>query len=235
MSQNRAMVSAFRLQKSISHPYHLMRTSRVGVVNRYQYDYACEDEYFQKDMTLYEARMLPLPLPKDFQHATHPDHEVWPAHWNDVRFNFKPMNQDRRVYIHDNYMNAYDFQHDFAHTTGFVDEDLDYELPDPGSAMHFKKKRSAPVAFLGVFASIAVLFGYPILGLKIPQKDNPFYYRKKYASPSTIHQFQRMAIMEYGQQVPMGPDTNTAITSRGFEQVGNGLRYDLDCYEDLIS
>jgi len=31
-------------------------------------------------------------------------------------------------------MNLYDFPHDFAHTTGFVDEDLDYELPDPGVA-----------------------------------------------------------------------------------------------------
>ena len=29
------------------------------------------------------------------------------------------------MFIHDNYMNAYDLQHDFAHTTGFVDEDLD--------------------------------------------------------------------------------------------------------------
>ena len=25
-------------------------------------------------------------------------------------------------------MNAYDFPHDFAHTTGFVDEDMDYDV-----------------------------------------------------------------------------------------------------------
>ena len=41
-------------------------------------------------MTLLEARALPLPMPKDYRHANPPDHEVWPAHWNDVRFNFKP-------------------------------------------------------------------------------------------------------------------------------------------------
>lgn len=29
-------------------------------------DYACEDEYFERDMTLLEARKLPLPLPEDF-------------------------------------------------------------------------------------------------------------------------------------------------------------------------
>ena len=60
-------------------------------------------------MTLLEARNLPLPMPKDFKHVSYPDHEVWPAHWNDVRFNFKPQNLDRRAFIHDNYMNLYDF------------------------------------------------------------------------------------------------------------------------------
>jgi len=92
MSQNRALVSVFRMRQSISHPYHLMKTTRIGVTNRYAYDYACEDEYFEKEMTLLEARMLPLPLPKDFRHVEHNDNEVWPAHWNDVRFNFKPQN-----------------------------------------------------------------------------------------------------------------------------------------------
>ena len=140
-------------------------------------------------MTLLEAKALPLPIPKDFKHADPPDHEVWPAHWNDVRFNFKPQNLDRRCFIHDNYMNLYDFPHDFAHTTGFVDEDLDWELPDPGSAMHFKKKRSGVTSFLGIPIILFVLFGYPICFLKVPQKDNPFYYRKKYATSGSIQQF----------------------------------------------
>lgn len=167
-------------------------------------------------MTLLEARHLPLPLPKDFSHVPHPDHEVWPAHWNDVRFNFKPQNQDRRMFLHDNYMNMYDFPHDFAHTTGFVDEDLDYELPDPGVAMHFKKKRSGPMSFLGAFIAVGALIGYPIFGLKIPQKDNPFFYRKKYATSTSILQFQKLAMLEYGAAVPKSPESSVMITQKGF-------------------
>ena len=168
-------------------------------------------------MTFLEARSLPLPLPKDFRHAAHPDNEVWPAHWNDVRFNFKPERQDRRVYIHDNYMNAYDISHDFAHTTGYVDEDLDYELPDPASAMHFKLKRSQVTSFFGAFVAVGALIFYPICGLKIPQKDNPFYYRKKYAQGTTIGQMQKQAHLEYGANVPKPPcDSSGLINQDGF-------------------
>ena len=112
-----------------------------------------------------------------------------PPHWNDVRFNFLPQRLDRRMFLHDNYMNAYDFPHDAAHTLGYIDEDLDYELPDPMTAMHFKKKRSGAVAMLGAVIALGVLIGYPIFGLKMPQRDNPFYWRKKYGTPSTINQF----------------------------------------------
>ena len=62
----------------------------------------------------------------------------------------------------------YDFPHDFAHTTGYVDEDLDYELPDPVEAMHFNKARSPPMATLGALIAVGLLFGYPIFGLKMP-------------------------------------------------------------------
>ena len=140
-------------------------------------------------MTLFDAKALPLPLPDNFQHVLHPDNEVWPAHWNDVRFNFKPQKQDRRCFIHDNMMNVYNIQDDFAHTTGYVDEDLDYELPDPYTAMHFKKKRSGAIMFFGAFITVGAFFLYPTFGLKIPQRDNPFFYRKKYATPSSISQF----------------------------------------------
>ena len=37
MSSHRTILSAFKLQKSLSHPYHFMRASRIGVVNRYKY------------------------------------------------------------------------------------------------------------------------------------------------------------------------------------------------------
>ncbi len=66
------------------------QAARIGVHNRYKYDYACEDEYFEKEMTLLEARKLPLPLPVTFRHKQYPMDEIMPAHWNDVRFNFKP-------------------------------------------------------------------------------------------------------------------------------------------------
>ncbi len=65
-------------------------------------------------------------------------------------------------------MNVYDIEHDFAHTTGYVDEDLDYELPDPVSAMHYKKKRSGALMFLGAFIVCGALVLYPTAGLKIP-------------------------------------------------------------------
>ena len=216
-------------------PFSLLASSRIGVVNRYKYDYACEDEYFEREMTLLESKTLPLPIPKDFRHAGHPDNEVWPAHWNDVRFNFKPQRQDRRVFIHDNYMNAYDFQHDFTHTIGYVDEDLDFESPDPYPAMHFKLKRSQVTSAFGIIVILGVAIGYPLLGLKVPQKDNPFYYRKKYASVTTIHQMQKYAHMESGTDLPRGPgDSSCMINSKGFHQINGGLRYDLDNYADLV-
>mmetsp|Transcript_52029 Transcript_52029/g.71420 ORF Transcript_52029/g.71420 Transcript_52029/m.71420 type:complete len:236 (+) Transcript_52029:15-722(+) len=234
MSRNIVFARAFRLQKAITNPLVQQQAARIGVTNRYRWDYACEDEYFEREMTLLEARELPLPLPSDFKHADPPNHEIWPAHWNDVRFNFKPQNIDRRAYIHDNYMNFYNFKEDFMHTTGFVDEDLDYEVTDPADAMHFKKKRSQPITILGAFIAVGILFGYPICGLKIPQKDNPFYYRKKYASETFIRNFQGLAMHEYGSIADKQVDTNCMFTHKGFEQVGEGIRFELDNYNDLI-
>ena len=86
-------------------------------------------------------------------------------------------------------MNLYNFEHDFGHTTGYVDEDLDWEQPDPYDSNHFKKKRSGAIMFMGAFVCLAGLYLLPTCGFKIPQKDNPFYYRKKYASSTTIQQF----------------------------------------------
>ena len=37
MSSQRTILSAFKLQKSLSHPYHVLRAARIGVVNRYKY------------------------------------------------------------------------------------------------------------------------------------------------------------------------------------------------------
>jgi hypothetical protein len=40
--------------------------------------------------------------------------------------------------------------------------------------------------FFGAFISCGIILGYPTLGLKMPQKDNPFFMRKKYGTTSTI-------------------------------------------------
>jgi hypothetical protein len=85
-----------------------------------------------------------------------------------VRFNYKPQNLDRRHYQHTQYMHKYDFAHDYIHTTGYVDEDLDWEDPDPMEAMHYKKKRSQVLAPLGTIIAVALLFGFPMFGLKMP-------------------------------------------------------------------
>lgn len=136
-------------------------------------------------------------------------------------------------------MNQYDFTHDFMHTTGWVDEDLDYELPDPMSAMHYKKKRSQTMAPLGIVICFALLFGYPIFGLKMPQRDNPFFYRfRKYASGGTVDQFQRLAVIEYGDTAANSyimPGTRSVkLDDKGFRMVGKGLRIDLENNRDLI-
>ncbi len=231
MSNNSLLLQALRGRHFVQ---PLSVATRIGVRNRYKYDYACDDEYFEREMTILEGRHLPLPLPVDWRHKQVPINEIMPAHINDVRFNFLPQRLDRRMFLHDNYMNMYDFTHDAAHTLGFPDEDLDYEMPDPQSAMHFKKKRSGAFSMLGALVAVGVLFGYPIFGLKMPQKDNPFYWRKKYATPTSIEQFQALSFIEYGGKTEKSPDTNVILGPNGFDHAGNGLRFDLDNYNDLI-
>ena len=138
------------------------------MTNKYAYDYACEDEFFEREMTLLDAKLLSLPLPDNIRHKDAPTDELQPPHWNDVRFNYFPENIDRRCFIHDNLAIFYNMEHDYLHGVGFQDEDLDYELPDPYSAMHFKNKRSQVVMFFGGFISCAIILGYPTLGLKMP-------------------------------------------------------------------
>lgn len=81
---------ALRSKTGFNYTYAVLNASRIGVNNRYKYDYSCEDEYFEREMTLLEARHLPLPLPADWSHKKIPLNEMIPAHINDVRFNFLP-------------------------------------------------------------------------------------------------------------------------------------------------
>lgn len=168
------------------------------MTNRYQNDYACEDEYFEREMTLLDAKLTKLPLPLDFKHKELPMDSLLPYHINDVRFNLRPENMDRRMFLHDNAAILYDQHDDYYHGVGYVDEDMDYELPDPYHNMHMKHKRSPVTMFMGAFVSIGIVVGYPTLGLKMPQKDNATQFRKKYGTTGSIQQMQQLAHVEYG-------------------------------------
>lgn len=122
-------------------PKSVVFASRLGMSNKYAHDYACEDEFFEREMTLLDSKLMELPLSDNVRHKSLPMDEYMPPHWNDVRFNFIPENIDRRCYIHDNLAIHYNMPVDYYHTVGYEDEDMDYELPDPYSAMHFKNKR----------------------------------------------------------------------------------------------
>ena len=84
------------------------------------------------------------------------------------------------------------------------------------------------------FVSAGVIIGYPSLGLKLPQKDNPFYMRKKFVTTTTIQQFQELAMLEYGGKIEKMPESNVMYSHKGFQMVGKGIRIDLDSYKDLI-
>ena len=96
-----------------------MFASRLGMTNKYAYDYACEDEYFEREMTLLDAKLMHLPIPTTHKHKVAPVDEMQPPHWNDVRFNYFPQNLDRRCYIHDNLAIFYNMQDDYMHGVGF--------------------------------------------------------------------------------------------------------------------
>ena len=71
-------------------PKSAIFASRLGMTNKYAYDYACEDEYFEREMTMLDAKTMHLPIPTSHHHKELPMDEIMPPHWNDVRFNFLP-------------------------------------------------------------------------------------------------------------------------------------------------
>ena len=75
---------------SVVVPKSTIYAARIGMTNRYAYDYACEDEFFEREMTMLDAKTGHLPLPLSHKHKSYPMHELQPPHWNDVRFNFLP-------------------------------------------------------------------------------------------------------------------------------------------------
>ena len=46
---------------------------------------------------------------------------------------------------------------------------------------------------------------------------------------------QNLALIEYGKNMDiMDIDRNVILTDKGFEAIGNGIRIDLDNYNDLV-
>lgn len=123
---------------------------------------------------------------------------------------------------------------DYYHGVGYQDEDMDYEMPDPYYNMHQKHKRSPVFMMFCGIVTVALVVGYPTLGLKMPQKDNPIQFRKKFSTTGIIHQMQSTAFLEWGSTIQKGIDTNVVFSNNGFQTVGNGFRVDLDNYNDLI-
>ena len=77
-------------RSSLLTPKTLVYGTRIGMTNRYASDYACEDEFFEREMSMLDAKVTHLPLPDDWRHKDLPYDEIQPPHWNDVRFNFLP-------------------------------------------------------------------------------------------------------------------------------------------------
>lgn len=75
MSQRLALRMVMRKNSCIV-PKSTLYASRLGMSNKYAYDYACEDEFFEREMTLLDAKITKLPLPTDFKHVEAPTDEI---------------------------------------------------------------------------------------------------------------------------------------------------------------
>ena len=78
------------MPNSLIVPKSAIYATRLGMSNKYKFDYACEDEFFEREMTLLDAKLTHLPLTEDARHKVLPMDDYMPPHWNDVRFNFIP-------------------------------------------------------------------------------------------------------------------------------------------------
>ena len=95
------------------------------------------------------------------------------------------------------------------------------------------RKRGGPVFVLGGIITVLGFILYPTCGLKMPQKDNPIYYRKKFGTASSINQQQNLAAFHYGQEMFAQGSDPVAYTEKGIVQKGNGYRIYLDNYKDM--
>ncbi len=117
---------------------------------------------------------------------------------------------------------------------GHPDEDFDGEIPDPVANMHFNRNRSPWLGVMFALATSVLYAGYWSIGLKYPQRDNVFYYRKKFANKGAIADEFNMA--DYASNLSYGSADFSAKVVRGgnnYHVVGAGLRYRLPTQDDL--
>jgi len=58
------------LMSSCIVPKSTIYASRLTMSNKYAHDYACEDEYFEREMTLLDAKVAHLPIPESYKHKS---------------------------------------------------------------------------------------------------------------------------------------------------------------------
>jgi hypothetical protein len=93
---------------------------------------------------------MPQPFPAhDFIYSHKGLPEYYPAHHNDIRYNFKISNWPRRHYVPVFKLKMYNFNDRDAvmHMMGWNDFVLDYQLEEPMDSNHYVENRS-PLALV---------------------------------------------------------------------------------------
>ena len=52
--------------------------------------------------------------------------------------------------------------------------------------MHFNRNRSPFLGIVGGIIALSVYYGYFSLGMRYPQRENQFYFRKKFANMGAL-------------------------------------------------
>ena len=169
----------------------LKQSARYGKpINRWQYVflslnqyYSNEDGIFEENFNYIEQMTIPQPFPTNhliFSHKGLPPN-LYPSHFNDVRYVHKTYLWPRRHFVPDfkvillndqfRLVNNYNFE-DLLHGNGFPDFDLDYQLADPMESNHYVQNRSISFNFfmMGFFfvftiSKLLIILSLPYLWL----------------------------------------------------------------------
>ena len=70
MKRTNGLVNPSMMSMGVA-PKSAIFSARLGMTNRYAYDYACDDEYFEREMTLLDAKTAHLPIPESYKHKSY--------------------------------------------------------------------------------------------------------------------------------------------------------------------